>query len=346
MPEGSALVLDNWRPTTTGVKARAGSLVWASPTGDGPAGTLWSAQHGTVEKMFVGTNSKIWDVTGAALSVAIGRGSAYNYHVVQTDAANTGWMIVVNANGDQVLLYNMNTNVWRTNTGIGPATPSMISGPAGTAVEFGANLVFVWKYRNRLYFLQSNSMDAWYLDVNALGGVLSKIPLSGAFRRGGKLLFGCVWSLDAGDGLDDKICFVTDRGEIAVFTGSNPADPANWRQEGRFDIAKPLSANATVRVGGDVLVATMDGIIPLSSCINKDPAALQLDAISRQIQKDYRKFMQTRSAVPWDLVKWDAGGLLFLIMPRNGAGDDRFVYVANLLTGAWTRYTNWDCYSG
>ena len=31
------------------------------------------------------------------------------------------------------------------------------------------------------------------------------IPLSGAATKGGKLLFCATWSIDAGDGIDDKL---------------------------------------------------------------------------------------------------------------------------------------------
>ena len=65
----------------------------------------------------------------------------------------------------------------------------------------------VCKYRNRWFFIERNSMNAWYLGINAIGGALNMIPLSGAATKGGKLLFCAVWSLDAGDGIDDKMVF-------------------------------------------------------------------------------------------------------------------------------------------
>ena len=55
--------------------------------------------------------------------------------------------------------------------------------------------------------------------------LLSMIPLSGAATKGGKLLFGATWSIDAGDGIDDKCVFVTDQGELLIFTGSDPSTP-------------------------------------------------------------------------------------------------------------------------
>jgi hypothetical protein len=38
-----------------------------------------------------------------------------------------------------------------------------IKGPVGTTVEHGRNLVHVWKYRNRWFFIEGGSFNAWYL---------------------------------------------------------------------------------------------------------------------------------------------------------------------------------------
>ena len=79
-------------------------------------------------------------------------------------------------------------------------------------------------------------MNAWYLPLNAIDGALRMIPLSGAATNGGKLLFCATWSIDAGDGIDDKCVFGNDLGELLIFTGSDPGNAANWRQEGRYQI--------------------------------------------------------------------------------------------------------------
>ena len=118
----------------------------------------------------------------------------------------------------------------------------MIPAAAGTAVA-ALGLTQVWKYRRRLYFIQGGTMDAWYLDIDAVAGTLQPIPLSGAFTKGGSLLFGCAWSVSAGDGIDDKCIFVTTEGEIAVFTGTNPGDVLNWRQQGRYQMSPPMGKN-------------------------------------------------------------------------------------------------------
>jgi hypothetical protein len=218
-----------------------------------------------------------------------------------------------------------------------------IIGPKGTPVENGGNLVYVCKYRNRFFFIEKNSMNAWYLPLNAIGGQLLMIPLSGAFTKGGKLLFCAVWSIDAGDGIDDKLVFATDLGEIVVFTGGNPGDAANWRQEGRYTMSPPLGMNAHIAIGGDLLVATVDGVLPVSGAITKSRAELELAAVSRNINQMWREQAIDKREHPWTICKWDEYGGVFVSLPGDLPGKHKCL-VVNAATGAWARFTGWDAY--
>ena len=184
-------------------------------------------------------------------------------------------------------------------------------------------------------------MNAWYLPLNAVGGALSMIPLSGAVTKGGKLLYCATWSIDAGDGIDDKIVFGTDLGEIIVFTGSDPSNAATWRQEGRYDMSPPMGKNATLSVGGDLLVACVDGILPTSGAITKDRAELELAAITRQIKPMWRDEVLEKREWAWSMCKWDEYGGIFVTWPGGPPGKQRCA-VVNAATGAWCRFTGWD----
>ena len=218
---------------------------------------------------------------------------------------------------------------------------SWITGPPGTTVEAGHNLTYVWKYRGRWFFIEGGSMNAWYLPTNSVGGVLSMIPLSGAATKGGKLIAGFSWSLDAGDGIDDKCVFMTDQGELLIFTGSDPSTIANWRQEGRYATSPPLGMNAWTQIGGDVLIATVDGIIPISASITKDSSQLALAAITRPIKSMWRDEVAAKRQLPWTMCKWDEYGGLFVTWPGGAAGS-QYCAVVNVETGAWARFTGWD----
>jgi hypothetical protein len=229
---------------------------------------------------------------------------------------------------------------------------SFITGPvtAPADVQNGQGLTHVWKHANRLFFVQGGTMNAWCLPVHAVGGELVFIPLSGAMKRGGSLLFGASWSVDSGSGMDDKCIFVSDQGEIAMFTGTDPTDSANWKQEGCYDISRPLSKYGHVKLGGDILISTIDGIVPLTATMSKDVSALSLAAITYNIEPMWTREYTNKRTYPLMLAKWNEGNALIFSFPGSGgttAGgafttEPETVGVSNLHTGAWCRFTGWD----
>lgn len=216
-----------------------------------------------------------------------------------------------------------------------------ISGPPESTVASGGGLTYVWKYRNRLFFIEGGTMTAWYLGVDSVGGALQQIPLAGSASHGGSLLFGAVWSLDAGDGADDKCVFVTDLGEVLVFTGTNPSDPNNWRQEGRYQISPPLGMNAHMTIGGDLLIMTVDGVVPISQAITKTAGQLELAMLTRTIKPLWREQVDAKRSQPWSAKKWDEYGAVFVAVPGGDPGE-RFCLVVNNATGAWARFLGYD----
>lgn len=208
-----------------------------------------------------------------------------------------------------------------------------------------ADLKDVWLYRSRIFAVEKDTLKFWYLPVSQVGGTALDGNLAGVFRRGGTLLFGATWSLDAGDGLDDKCVFVSSEGEVAIYEGSDPSDAAEWALVGRYDIPKPTSKYAAVNAGGDLVIATRDGIVPLSAAIQKDPAALSLSAVSRPIESTWGREMAA-STEGVQLHKWTEEDLLLTVLPESTR-----MLTTNLETGAWASQPGWyaDCageYSG
>ena len=335
MKPGGAIVQDNWMPTMRGVKLRGGSKRWCVLPETTPVISAFEYVFGTNHRMFAGNATKLYDVTAQGGPVAVKTGqTSGNYAAAQiTSTSGLSWLTVVNDTGDFPLQFDGTT--WVT------LSASEINGPAGSPVAAGRNLTYIWKYRGRYFFIEASSMNAWYLGTDSHRGTLLKIPLSGAASKGGRLLFGCTWSLDAGDGIDDKCVFVTDLGEVIIFTGSNPGDVNNWRQEGRYQIPPPLGMNAHVQVGGDVLIATTEGIVPLSQSITKDAAQLDLAALTYNIKPLWRDEVAAKRGWSWSMEKWDEYGGLFVTTPGGPPGN-RYCYAANNQTTAWCRYKGWD----
>jgi hypothetical protein len=196
-----------------------------------------------------------------------------------------------------------------------------------------------WLYQNRMFFIQKDTLKAWYLPAGSVGGAALDINLAGVFRRGGSLLFGATWATDSGAVLDDKCVFISTEGEVAIYSGTDPSSINTWGLQGRYDIGKPIGKRGSVNIGGDLLIATDDGIVPLSAAITKDPAELTLAAATRNIKTTWARTSRTYGANV-ELLKWTDQSLLLALFP----GASR-LFTANVLTGAWGTQVGWsgDC---
>lgn len=270
------------------------------------------------------------------LTVTGGTSGATGIIVELIDAGATGTLRLRNVTGtfqDNEIVTDSSTGSATTNI------PSGVTTYPGIAGVDTADLSFVWSHKNRMFFIEADSLTAWYLPVDSVGGTAAEFSLAGVFREGGKLLIGGTWSTDAGDGMDDVCLFISDQGEVAVFQGTNPASAADWVQAGRYDIGRPLGAAATLRAGGDFVLATEDGLLPVSASVQKDRAALSLSAISRAIEPDWKEYVRTRTS-DWSIAKWTARNLALIAIPATtGQADENLV--VNLQTGAWAKWTGW-----
>jgi hypothetical protein len=204
-----------------------------------------------------------------------------------------------------------------------------------------SDLEFVWSFKNRLFFIEGGTLSAWCLPVLSIAGTASKIDLGGVFKYGGALMFGGTYSRDAGSGLDDFCVFVTDNGEIAVYQGSDPTDADAWSLVGVYKVGRPLGKNAFFKAGGDLGIATDDGIVSVAQALASDRAGQQ--PITYPIEEAWRAIVNERgfAGYPFQTVLWHKQTMLFVVIPAF-SGLVSYCLVANSKTGAWARYTDWD----
>lgn len=213
---------------------------------------------------------------------------------------------------------------------------SAASGITITGVDTSA-LEQLWLFKERIFAVEKDTMSAWYLPAESIGGAALELPLGSVFAKGGTLLFGATWSLDSGAGMDDVCIFVSSEGEIAVYEGTDPSSAATWSLAGVYEISRPLNKHAFFKAGGDLAILTEDGIIPVSEALRKDRAALQAVAMTFPIEDAWKDAVANRSVeFPITATLWQSKARLYIGVP----GD--LAYVANARTGAWCRYTGWN----
>lgn len=324
-----ALVCENMFPTAKGLRVRSGATKVA--TVGARAVSMFTYETATVSKLFCATGSAVYDITAMNPSVvpsaAISGLSSGYFSTEQMGTVGGEFLYAVNGTNSARLFDGTS---WTTVTGV--------SSPAITGVAT-ADLSYVWKHKNRLWFVEKNSKDAWYLPVDAIGGAAAQFSLAGVFQKGGALLFGATWSQDAGDGMDDRIIFVSTEGEVAVYQGSNPASATDWALVGLYSMPKPRGKKCHIKAGGDIIIGTDSGAIPLSAVVAKDPAALLESAVSAAVETSWLKYSRTWDGVqPWEMIKWAHGNMMFVSVPHESS----IALVANLETGSWAKYIGWD----
>lgn len=256
------------------------------------------------------------------------------YVTATSTATFTAGETVTGAKGGSASTAAASSTYW---AGIRPASGSSI------ANVDTASFSFVWAYQARLYFVQKDSQTMWYLGADSVGGSISPFPMGGVFAGGGALMLGASWSLENSGqgGLSEQCVIVSNDGEVAVYQGIDPNLATSWSKVGLYRIDKPRGPRGFIRMGGDLLIATDTGVIPLSQAINKSLATLAPASVSYPIENDWDSYVSSRPSRDWQMQAWPENQMLATALPHIDGTEDVF-FVANTRTGAWARFTGWD----
>jgi len=222
-----------------------------------------------------------------------------------------------------------------------PATGSPIYTVLGIEGINNNLFVHVNSLQERIYFVEKNSLDFWYLPVNALGGTAKQFPLGSIARSGGYLQAMGTWTLDAGYGVDDLGAFVTSMGEVIVYKGTDPDDPNAWALVGVWQMGQTFARRCFFKYAGDLLLLTQDGLVPMSASLQSsrlDPRVNLTDkifyAVSQAADLYYTQF-------GWQINYFAPFNMLILNIPVS-TGVEQFVM--HTITKSWGRFTNIQAY--
>ena len=339
MAPTDAVVLENWFPKTTSVDIRAGYTAWNTFTGICQTVMVYSGVSAT--KVFScvknGSTYSIYDSTssGALSSAVVGGGGAtvealtsarFDYQSFGT----TGGNYFVAVNGTDTPLQYDGTN-WIASAMTGLTT---------------ANLVSVGVFKRRLFFIQKNTLDMWYLPVDSITGALARFNLGPLFKLGGTIN-SIVTVTDATEGnMEDYIGFLSSEGEILAYRGTDPSVAASWILAAHFRIGRPVcTGNRTwCKVGTDAFVLCADGVYPLRKAIQADNRSGGLavsDKIRNLINSDVQSYGTLKG---WQVLFHPTGAKLIVNVPTT---EDlvSYQYVMNTQTGAWAKYTAWNAFN-
>jgi hypothetical protein len=312
-----ARVLENWFPGSGQLSLRPGFESFGTGLGSGEVKTLATFAGLTTNKMIAAANGKLYDasVAGSATELATGFTEDRWQHEIYNNR-----LIFVNGT-DAPKDFN------------GTGISSTLWTGSGLTIT---NLINVGLARNRLWFCEKNSADVWYASIGAITGALTKFQLS-QIATGGICMAIGSWSRDSGIGADDVTVFVMSTGEIIIYEGDVAS---TFNLIGKYAGAPPIGRQCTIKVGGEMIVITRLGLLPVSAAIGG--VALDLSRIdpwgkiAAGIVSDAKLYGEFGG---WNGLLHE--GVVYLNVPLiEGALSKQ--WVINTRNGSCTNYTGWN----
>jgi hypothetical protein len=298
-----------WFYVATTTTAQTISSITRGGTGNLTATVTTAAAHGLVDKNRV-------TITGATES-------------------NYNGTYVIDVTGSNTFTYTMATAPAANATVVGSYTTIGITG-VNSNTFINVNL-----FKNRLYFTEKDSLNCWYLPVDAIGGAASPLYFGGIARNSGYLQAMGTWTLDAGQGADDYAVFVTSMGEVMVYNGTDPDTADTWALKGVWQLGQTFNRRCFFKWSGDLLLLTQDGLVPLASALQSS----RLDPRVNLTDKIYYAVSQA-ATLYYDLFGWQINyyaseNMLILSIPTS-VGMEQFVM--HTITKSWGRFTGIQAY--
>lgn len=326
-----AVILTNYVCATTDVALRDGYANFATGLpGLVRSLLVYNAPNGG-QKMFAASGSNIYEVTsGGAVGAAVVTGlGSDKWQQINFATSGGNYLYIVNGI-DTPYLYDGTT--W---TAITAASTPAITGVTTSTLS---NISI---FKERIWFVQRDSLMAWYLGTSAIGGSATEFDFRPMFKKGGYLVALANWTIDGGTGIDDYLVAITSEGEVAVYQGTDPASASTFARRGIFQVGNPLGRRCFEKYAGDVVLLNRDGVVPLSKALVSDRISNRI-ALTDKINQDITTLAKNHGSMfGWQVQLYPQQSLLLLNVPVPGGSVQ---YVMNTITGAWSKFTGWDAH--
>lgn len=331
MPIEDAITMDNFFPEATDVRTRPGSDTYCHGLGS-QVETLISYANGSSLKLFVVAGNVIQNISTVGISgtvangtVAAGTVAFQNSRFQYKQFSTPGGHFAVAVNGaDQRQIYN--GTIWFAGSTFSAST-----------IDAFSNIEI---YQRRIFYLEKNTLRfVYHTNTDAIGGTVAAFDLGSEMDMGSYLTGIATWTRDGGSGMDDMIAFISNVGQVAVYSGTDPGNASNWARLGIFKIPPPLSSRSTQKYGGELLIATKAGVVALSGVLSGlQQQTLYTDKIRTSVNEASALY---GSRFGWELFYVPYLNWLVLNVPVS-EGDFQQQFVMNTQTAAWCRFKGWD----
>jgi hypothetical protein len=293
-----------------------------------------------LSRVFATTDKGIWDASSDVPALVV---------TFPISAGNAGYGTSVNfvTPGGHFLVYcdELNGTYVYQEGGFGWVKVTQGGGAQQIATGDPTRFAFVTVFKSRLWFVDRDTSDAWYLPLTQVYGNATRFPMGQVFREGGSLVGMWNWTYDGGSGLDDSLVFVSAGGDVAVYQGTDPSSAATFGQRGQWQMAKPPAGRRIASTyGGDLLLLSRRGLIPMSQLVVGSVSSLEY--ATAKISNLVNRLLTERSADPyWGIHLQPEDNALMVVVPAAG-GDEYNQLVQSNAGRGWFLYRDLPVVSG
>jgi len=326
-----ALVMDNFIPRQQGVELRKGWRVFV----DAEEGITqykstfaFNAANPGDSKLFGASDGNIYDLTDGTpvLSQSATGSTSDLWWTVQFSTTSGVYLLAVSPDAGY---WTFDGTTWTDRTA------------ACTGLPTNVRTVAVWK--QRIWFTCEDDADVYYLqDVNAIQGTAVALPMGSVLRNGGYISALVNWTIDSGFSVDDFLVAIGTEGDIGVWQGTDPSSAADFGLKGIWYIGPvPRYGVYFTPFGGDVMILSVQGLIPLSKLISGQYNEAILNNLpASKVQPVLGPLIaQLQDSESWNVTLVPKESILLIQIPQNVYGVYQ-QYVMNTITGAWATFSN------
>ena len=329
MPPNKAGLMQNWIPRPGYIELRGGYVPWCTGlNSNNPVESLMVYRPaGGSEKLFAATTTKIYDVstqTSPVLSLSGLSLPARWQYVNFTPAGGTTTLVACNG-ANAVLNYDGSS--WT-----GPTINNVTS----------ANLISVCSYQRRLFFTEKNTTKVWYLGTDAISGDATALDV-GPFLSLGSYVVGCeTWTIDGGDSPREMLVIASNKGQLVIYMGTDPTNSATFSLVGVFDVARPLGRRPFIKLGTELCIITLEGLVPISKALPYSTGGQRAVALTLDIQPTMLSAAQNGlNMFGWEVVSFPLEALVIMNVPVL-ENQQQTQYVMTNIGLNWCQFTGWN----
>lgn len=327
-----AVEMQNFWPTAWGVQIRRGWRVHAvmpDPSKRILSLLVYHNPDGT-EKLFSCDNTGvIYDVTTRNVPPILEFSAASGY-IQYTNFTNVFGTFLIATNGT-IGPFRFDGTTWANLVITNDVVADQITLDP-------ADLVDVLQFKRRLWFVERESTRSWYLPTDVIQGQVALFDLGEIFPRGGYLADFGTWTVDTGVGINDHLVFISSEGDIALFSGVDP--DVDFELVGIFQVAQPINRRSMEQRGGDLLVATREGIVSMAAVLQEqsEGSARTITDLIKPLLSSLATDIALVNLLDWQLQMVARHEMLvYNVSDRNGVIQQ---YAMNVTTKAWTQFSN------